>query len=192
MADFCGSPNNQLALELSKNRGWRTRVCFPFSGLAHAQATLKNLKTITVGQKCRLYIRGLGPTERGSNAEEDWGRYYGWDLVQEGCKLRQTLLPPHASLLRSAYPLTVVDVFGFSGTKILAKWCHSGGLSSVWSYRHGWLTRRLQRASQQIDRPAERPVPLYCLSHTHPLNMYQEWFRCSDDLEWATDWCLKH
>lgn len=38
--------NNQLTLELSRNRGWWTRVCFPFSALAQIQATLKNLKTI--------------------------------------------------------------------------------------------------------------------------------------------------
>lgn len=152
MAEFCESPNNQLALELSKNRGWRTSVCFPFSALAHAQATSKNLKTITAGQKYRLYITGFG-------------RKIGAGIVDEiscksGCKLRQTCLPPHACRLRSAWKCLVSEEQRSSQSDVI-----QGGLPSVWSYRHGWLTRRLQHATQQIDRPEERPVPLYCLLH---------------------------
>lgn len=46
MTEISKNLNNQLTLELSRNRGWWTRVCFPFSALAQSQATLKNLKTI--------------------------------------------------------------------------------------------------------------------------------------------------
>lgn len=35
------------------------------------------------------------------------------DLVQDGGKLRQMRLPPHAAPLRSACHVTVVDVLGF-------------------------------------------------------------------------------
>lgn len=175
MTEISKNLNNQLTLELSRNRGWWTRVCFPFSALTQIQATLKNLKTIirlVKSADCISYHSAVPHREtewwgwRWRGSERSMGK--GGIMDEVSCEKERNWeqkfrTPSCVDIsITASSPCHSCECVWFHGHKgILTKWCNSER-SFVHLKLPSWLSDTPLFACNKrlgIDRPEDRPSP---------------------------------